>query len=54
MAYKLDKDLEDYFCVVDDNYTQEIKVIHGKYLLSEHEVLFYGTEKECRKYIDEM
>lgn len=46
--------LEDYFCVVDDNYTQEIKVIHGKYLLSAHEVLFYGTEKECRKYIDEM
>ena len=46
--------LEDYFCVVDDNYTQEIKVIHGKYLLSAHEVLFYGTEEECRKYIDEM
>lgn len=46
--------LEDYFCVVDDNYTQEIKVIHGKYLLSVHEVLFYGTEEECRKYIDEM
>lgn len=46
--------LEDYFCVVDDNYTQEIKVIHSKYLLSAHEVLFYGTEEECRKYIDEM
>ena len=54
MSYKFDKDLEDYFCVVDDNYTQEIKVIHCKYLLSEHEVLFYGTEKECRKYINEM
>ncbi len=46
--------LEDYFCVVDDNYTQEIKVIHGKYLLSAHEVLFYGTEEKCRKYIDKM
>lgn len=44
--------LEDYFCVVDDNYTQEIKVIHGKYLLSAHEVLFYGTEEECEEYIN--
>jgi hypothetical protein len=38
--------------VVDDWITQEIKIVQRKDLLSLHEFLFYGTEKECKIWLE--
>lgn len=51
---KKQNNLRKYYCVVDDWNTQEIKIIQGKNLLSQHEILFLGTEKECEEYINSL
>ena len=42
------------YLVVDDWYYQEIKIIKNTNTISSYEVLFWGTEKECREYINSL
>ncbi len=42
------------FCVVDDWYYQEIKIIKNTDIMSSQEILFYGTEKECEEYMNSL
>lgn len=46
--------LKNNFCVVDDWYYQEIKIIKDINVMSSQEILFCGTEKECNKYINSL
>lgn len=51
---KKQNNLRKYYYVIDDWDTQEIKIIQGKNLLSQHEVLFCGTEKKCEEYMNSL
>ena len=42
------------FWVVDDWYDQKIKIIKNTDTTSSQEVLFWGTEKECKEYINSL
>lgn len=42
------------YCVIDDWYYQEIKIIKNTDTISSQEVLFWGTEKECKEYINSL
>ena len=46
--------LKNNFCVVDDWYYQEIKIIKNTDIMSSQEILFCGTEKECEEYMNSL
>lgn len=51
---KKQNNLRKYYCVIDDWYYQEIKIIKNTDIMSSQEVLFWGTEKECEEYINSL